>query len=94
MVVPAWFLIPLFLVIYVNFRRRAWRGRWERDWYRARRDGMPPMNPQNDEPSEQIRRRDEQIELLESRVNELESRLDYTERLLMQRRNPDPAPAA
>ena len=88
MVVPAWFLIPLFLVIYVNFRRRAWRGRWERDWYRARRDGMPTVNPQSN--------RDEQIELLESRVSELESRLDYTERLLMQRKNPlppDPAPA-
>jgi len=95
MVVPTWFLIPLFLVLFVSFRRRAWSHRWERDWYRARRDGMTPGNPQTADRDEQIRRRDEQIELLESRVSELESRLDYTERLLMQRKNPlPPEPSA
>ena len=90
MVVPTWFLIPLFLMLFVSFRRRAWRYRWESDWYRARREGMTPGNPQGAERDQQIRQRDEQIELLESRVSELESRLDYTERLLMQRHNPLP----
>jgi hypothetical protein len=91
MIHVSWFLFPLvFLFIFGPFRRRYWPRRpWNWDW-----DGMP--RDRDPEPSkvrgDRERQRDEQIEQLETRVAELESRLDYTERLLTQRRESQPLP--
>jgi hypothetical protein len=94
MIHVSWFLFPLFfLFIFGPFRRRYWRRRaWNRDW-----DGMPGEHDRDPERAQlraerekRERQREEQIEQLETRVAELESRLDYTERLLTQRRESQP----
>ena len=92
MIHVSWFLFPLFfLFIFGPFRRRYWRRRpWNWGWDGMPRDQdseRPTMGGRNEE---RERQREEQIEQLETRVAELESRLDYTERLLTQRRESHP----
>ena len=92
-----WFLWFPFLLFFFVFgplrRRRYWR---YRQWNEFPGGPRPAPGPRPDSGSdafnrdEEIRKRDEQIESLETRVAELESRLDFTERLLAQRRDQPP----
>jgi hypothetical protein len=92
MIHVSWFLFPLvFLFIFGPFRRRYWRRRpWNWDWNGMPRERDPEQSRSRAANEERDRRREDQIEQLETRVAELESRLDYTERLLTQRRESHP----
>ena len=90
-----WIGFPLFMLFFFGpFRRRRY---WRYRQWRESPEGFesrPPRDSSRDDG--EMRRREEQVELLESRVAELESRLDFTERLLAQRREPPlsgPTPA-
>ena len=90
-----WIWAPLFLFFVIRpLRRRSyWRYRRWREFPDGQDDRPRQDGPRDDA---ELRRREEQVELLESRVAELESRLDFTERLLAQRREPPlmgPTPA-
>jgi hypothetical protein len=91
-----WIWFPILMLFFFGpFRRgRYWRYRQRREFPGDPRPGSGSDAPRQEE---ELRRRDEQIESLETRVAELESRLDFTERLLAQRRDypplTGPAPA-
>ena len=71
--IGGWWIVFFFLPFI--FWRRAGRG-----WYRD------PRPPQRAELNESDRARLELVDQLESRVAELENRLDFTERLLAERK--------
>lgn len=86
-----WVLIPLWMFFFFYFRSRPRRwSRRSRHWgdFPDGADGPSREDPERREAEQ--RRKDEQIESLETRVAELESRLDFTERLLAQRREGQP----
>jgi hypothetical protein len=59
--------------------REYWRG-----WYRRDRYSMPDAPQPRPRPDD----RQEYVDSLESRLSDLEERLDFTERLLANRRDP------
>jgi ubiquinone biosynthesis protein UbiJ len=73
-----WILLALAMGLF-------WWGRRSRSRLRLRHGFLTP-EPTTDLP-EEVRVRLENVDQLESRVAELESRLDFTERLLSERRN-------
>jgi len=91
----------VFWMVILWFAFRTW-GRWRRRrWAAVGPNGYGPYNgwydssefysPRHRELNAKRENRDEQqayIDSLESRVTELEERLDFTERLLAERREP------
>jgi len=94
-----WIFWVVALVFWASSMRR--RHRWGRQWvmvgpgwYPAHvlRDGEPvSARAARGVPSRTREERDAEVEALESRIAELEQRLDFTERLLADRRKDAPS---
>lgn len=83
-----WFIWPLLFVFFFGWRRhRRWENRWESRWEREPREDPALRRELDDQRA--------YIATLEDRLAEMETRLDFTERLLVGRRDtPAESPSA
>ena len=76
-----WVVLLIVLFFFGPWRCGRRMRRWERDRYGPWRDGS-----RRAELDEAVKTRLDLVDQLETRVSELENRLDFTERLLAERR--------